>query len=397
LTPQASLAPFGALWFTYFASIALINPYAPLWYQSLGFSTLAIGAMASLQAWTRVLAPYAWSWAGDHWGHGTRRATLVRVASALVLACACGLLLAREYAAVAITMTLLFCANGAVVPLAEAALAQRLATERGLDVARYGRVRMWGSLGFIVAVLTFGALLQRTGIGAVPICAVLVCAALCVTAWRLPNGDAAAPGESRAADGAPAGVWAALRRPGVPWFFGGVFLTVLAHTSLYAFFSLYLTDLGYDASAVGLLWAVSIGVEVLFFWSQGRWFALWHPHAWLVAAAALSVLRFGAMALFGRHAAVLVAAQALHAFTFAAQHAACIAVIDRHFPGALRGRGQALYSAIGYGASGVIGGVAGGAISARWGFGAVFGAAAGVALLALGCCLRSRTLLQRAA
>ncbi len=50
-----SLAPFGALTFTYFAAIGLFNPYAPLWFQSLGLSTLVIGGIVSLQSWTRVL------------------------------------------------------------------------------------------------------------------------------------------------------------------------------------------------------------------------------------------------------------------------------------------------------------------------------------------------------
>jgi len=62
------LAAFSAVWCAYFAAIGLFNPYAPLWFKSLGFSTLAIGALASLQSWTRVLAPYAWGWLGDHSG-----------------------------------------------------------------------------------------------------------------------------------------------------------------------------------------------------------------------------------------------------------------------------------------------------------------------------------------
>ena len=82
-------------------------------------------------------------------------------------------------------------------------------------------------------------------------------------------------------------------------------------------------------------------------------------------------------------------AQCLHAVTFAAQHSACIAVITRHFPGRLRGRGQALYAVLGYGASGVIGGVAGGALSESLGFAAVFWAASAAALAASACCLRS--------
>jgi hypothetical protein len=61
--PGSRAARFGALSFAYFAAIGLFNPYAPLWFQSLGLSTLVIGAIASLQSWTRIVAPYAWSWA----------------------------------------------------------------------------------------------------------------------------------------------------------------------------------------------------------------------------------------------------------------------------------------------------------------------------------------------
>jgi len=78
-------------------------------------------------------------------------------------------------------------------------------------------------------------------------------------------------------------------------------------------------------------------------------------------------------------------AQALHLLSFAAQHAACIALITRHFPGALRGRGQALYTVLGYGASGVIGGLGGGWLSSRYGIGAVFWAAVVAASLGWWC------------
>jgi PPP family 3-phenylpropionic acid transporter len=389
LSPGGSLAPFGALSFAYFSTIGLFNPYAPLWFQSLGFSTLAIGAIASLQSWTRVFAPYAWSWTGDHWGHGARRHLLLRIATGAALVSALGLLVAREYAAVSLVMLLIFLANGGIVPLAEAALSQRLATAQGLDVGRYGRVRAWGSVGFIVSVVASGAALQWLGTGALPGLAVLLCAALAAAAWAVPAAPATTPASSAAA---AAGVWQVLRRPAVAWFFAGTFLTVLGHVSLYAFLSLYLVDLGYGKTAVGALWAVSVAAEIVFFWTQAHWFSRWNAATWLVIAAAASALRFAAMAVVGGSTTVLVLAQSLHAVTFAAHHAACIAMVDRHFAGRLRGRGQALYATLGYGASGVLGGVAGGAISQRWGFAAVFGAAAVVSLAAFACCWRSRRL-----
>jgi PPP family 3-phenylpropionic acid transporter len=385
----ASLAPFGALSFAYFAAIGLFNPYAPLWFQSLGFSTLAIGSMTSLQAWTRVVGPYGWSWLGDHWGQGARRATLLCIATALCVVCALALLAARSPAAVATVVGLLFLVNAAIVPLAEAALSQHLATADGMDVARYGRVRVWGSIGFIASVSLFGFVLQALGIDALPAFMLAMCAGMLLAAWRLPPQPALAPAAT--APGG-AGVWAALRRPLVAWFFAGVFLTVLAHSALYAFFSLYLVALGYGKGAVGLLWAVSVAAEVAFFWTQGRWLARWDAPTWLVIAAGASFVRFGAVAVGGGSLIVLVAAQLLHALTFAAQHAACIALLSRWFAGALRGRGQALYTTLGYGGSGVIGGVVGGAVSERLGFAAVFAAAALAALASLACCWRSRAL-----
>ena len=393
--PAGSLVPYGALSFAYFASIGLFNPYTPLWFQSLGFSTLAIGTIASLQSWTRVLTPYGWSWLGDHWGRGTRRVDLLRIATVAILVASLGLLVFRDVVAVALVVTLIFIANGAVVPLTEAVVAQRLATAQGLDVGRYGRVRMWGSIGFIVAVTLFGWLLQSTGIAALPGWLVLVFGLLAVAAWRLPQTAGSPP---VAAAAVPAqNAWQVLRRPEVAWFFAGLFFTVLAHTSLYVFLSLYLDAQGYGQGAVGAFWAVSVAAEIAFFWNQGRWFTRWSAHTWLLAAALVALLRFGAMAALGGSWVLLVLAQSLHAITFAAQHAACISLIDRYFAGPLRGRGQALYSTLGYGLSGVVGGVAGGAISQRWGFAALFAAATLVAAAASLCCWRSRGLALRAA
>ncbi len=371
-----------AVWFCYFAAIGAFNPYAPLWFKELGFSTLAIGSIASLQSWTRVVAPYGWGWLGDHRGH---RVPLIRLAAASAAVAAVGLLWAREYTTVALVTVAVFLANGGVVPLSEAMLARFLRTEDGIDTARYGRIRVWGSVGFIVAVVLFGAVLERVGIGWFPGLVLAMYLLLLAAAMRLPSTPDQTTVQARSS-----GVWRVLARPAVAWFFASVFFTVLAHTALYAFFSLYLVELGHGKAAVGLFWGVSVVVEILFFWFQGRFFDRADPHRWLQRAAAVAALRFALIAALGAHAAVLLFAQALHALTFAGQHAACIVLINRWFPSALRGRGQALYTVLGYGLSGVIGGVGGGWISSRWGYAAVFWAAALSAAVGWWCASRSR-------
>lgn len=365
---EAPFGRFAGVWFCYFAAIGSFSPYAPLWYQDLGYSALAIGGIASLQAWSRVLAPYGWGWFGDH-GYG--RVRLLRLAAALSTVFACGLLWARGHVAVSVCVFLLYTANGGVVPLMEAAIARHLNSGGSMDSERYARVRMWGSVGFISSVVLFGGVLQWAGIGWFPALVVAMFALLTVAAWRLPRPvRAEAAGPSAASP--PGSALAVLRQPLVAWFFASVFFTVLGHTAVYAFFALYLDALGYDKGSIGLIWAVGVVAEIIFFRFQGAWFERLDPTRWLQLAAALAMVRFALIAALGQFWPVLVLASLLHAITFAAQHVAIIIFINQRFGGALRGRGQALYSVIGYGASGVVGGLAGGWLITHHGHASVF-------------------------
>ena len=383
-------APFGALWLCYFGAIGLFSPYSPLWLSHLGYSTLAIGAFAALQSWTRIVAPYGWGWLADH---GGRRVALLRLAAVLSALAAGGLWLLRDAGAwpLALVVAALFLANGAVTPIAETLLLKHLHDGDGLDARRYGHVRMWGSIGFISSVLAFGFVLHQTGIGALPLFTFALFVLLVLAAWRLPpQPEGAVHGSTRAA------VWPVLRQPMVLWFFAGVMLTVLAHSSLYAFFSLYLDHLGYGKPAVGAMWAVSVAAEIAFFALAGRRFERFGVYRWLVLAALVSAARFALTAAFGDVPAVLVLAQLTHALTFAAQHMACTSLIARHFPDRLRARGSALYSTLGYGVPGVIGGLAGGLLSERFGLAAVFWAASVAALASAACCVMAGRAAARA-
>ncbi len=381
---KGPLPAFAALSFCYFAAIGLFNPYAPLWFQSLGYSTVLIGALSALQSWTRVFAPYAWSWFGDHSG---RRVELIRLSALGTLCAAAGLMGVQQALPVAVVTAVLFLANSGVVPLYEAVLAHLLRTPDGIDTQRYGRVRVWGSAGFIVSVTAFGMLLERFGMQIFPVFVAVTNGLMWLAALRLP-----ATREEAVHDEPAPPVLPLLRQPEVAWFFASIFFTVLAHNSLYAFFSLYLVSLGYGKTAVGALWAVSVAVEIVFFWTQGRWFARWSPHRWLQVVAALTALRFVATAAGGAWVAVLVLAQLSHAITFAAHHTACISLVQRYFPGRLRGRGQALYTTLGYGLPGVVGGLGGGWVIDHFGFAAVFWAAAAAGVAAWGCARRAQAL-----
>jgi MFS transporter, PPP family, 3-phenylpropionic acid transporter len=233
------------------------------------------------------------------------------------------------------------------------------------------------------AVVGFGVVLDWLTVRAFPWLVVamllpLVAAAFCVPRQREPAHE----------QGAASGALAVLREAPVRWFFASVFFTVLAHTALYMFFSLYLDSLGYGKKVVGLMWATGVVAEIALLAWPGRWFDRCSPRTWLLIAAAVAAVRFAVIAAAGQWWWVLVIASLAHALTFAAHHVACISLVHRHFPGRLRARGQALYSVLGYGGSGVVGGVAGGALIEAAGYASVFWAASAAALAGAVCAWR---------
>ena len=80
--------------------------------------------------------------------------------------------------------------------------------------------------------------------------------------------------------------------------------------------------------------------------------------------------------------------QTLHAITFAAHHSVNMALLSQHFPGRLRGRGQALFTVVAYGSAGVLGGFLGGLLSSTWGLASVFWAAMVCGLIGMLCAVR---------
>jgi PPP family 3-phenylpropionic acid transporter len=379
------LVPFAALSASYFAHIGFFNPYLPLWLKDLGFPIFTISLLTSAQSVTRVFAPYAWGALSDHTGERVR---LLRISAAVALAASLGLWWPGGHWWVGVVLLLMFTHTSSMMSLTEAAMAHVVAGDWG----RYGRIRLWGSAGFLLTVFLAGGWFERFGMGHFPAWAGVTLALVLWCTWRLPDArEAPAAAHER---GAPIG--GVLRQPVVRWFFASLFFHVTAHFAVYAFLSLYLDALGYSKGMIGLLWAVSVVMEIGWFFTQGRFMGRLPLTLWLMLCGAVTVVRMGATAGLGHWIWALFAGQVLHAITFATHHTACIALVSRHFPGALRGRGQALFTVIGYGCGGVFGVLAGGALAARQGFEAVFAVAAGLGVLATVCAWRMRGLEQPA-
>ena len=375
------LVPFAALSATYFAHIGFFNPYLPLWLKAQGLPIVVISLLASVQSFTRVFAPYAWGALSDHTGE---RVKLLRISAAVALIASAGLFVDGGAWWIGLVLLLLFTHTSSMMSLTEAAMAHLVAGDWG----RYGRIRLWGSAGFMLTVFAAGAWFEKWGMGAFPgWAAVTLAGVLACTLW-LPSGRE--PAHHEHAQREPVGP--VLRDPAVRWFFVSLFFHVMSHFAVYAFLSLYLDARGFSKATIGGLWALSVLVEIGWFYAQGRLLPRYAIERWLVICGAATAVRMALTAGLGGWLLALVVAQALHALTFATHHTCCIAMVTKHFPGRLRGRGQALFTVTGYGFGGVLGVLLGGAVASRFGFEAMFWGAAVLGVLATACASRVRML-----
>lgn len=380
------VVPFAALSASYFAHIGFFNPYLPLWLKHLGLPIVVISLLTSVQPATRIFAPYVWGMVSDRTGERVR---LLRYSAFVALVGSAGLWWNGGPWWTGLVLLLVFTHTSSMMSLTEAAMAHLVAGDWG----RYGRIRLWGSAGFMVTVFVAGAWFEHFGMGHFQGWTTLTLAAVLGCALWLPDTR-----EKAVHAGAPQEpIGAVLRQPAVRWFFASLFFHVMAHIPIYAFFSLYLDARGYSKVLIGALWSVSVVVEVAWFFWQGRFVDRLPMRRWLLLCAALTALRMALTAGFADWLWVLFIAQSLHALTFAAHHTACIALVTRHFPGRLRGRGQALFTVTGYGIGGVLGVLAGGTIVDHFGFEAMYGAAAMLGVLATACAWRVDRLERQAA
>jgi PPP family 3-phenylpropionic acid transporter len=154
----ALLAPLGLLLF-YFAFIGAFSPYFGLYLQSLNFSAWDIGLLMSQMQLMRLFGPNLWGWLADRFG---RRMAIIRLAALIGLPDS-RFFLARQIARHVGCDGVLAFFWSAALPLVETLTFDHLREERG----RYSRIRLWGSIGFIVAVMLTGALLDIAPAGGV--------------------------------------------------------------------------------------------------------------------------------------------------------------------------------------------------------------------------------------
>ncbi len=327
----------------YFSIMGLMLPFFPLYLDARGYDAMQIAWMVGTLSLARILAPPLFGHLLDNRG---RSAGGVMLLLSLLAAVAMSLLHWEEGGfALSLLLLGMFAVVWAGMLIPADAVVVRLRHSHGA----YGRVRLWGSLGFIVASLLAARLLAGHWVYLPWLVALLmlalgVCAMGVVRAWRAPRRDARSPSLRHAAS---------LRR--LLW---AAMLMQCSHGAYYTFYSLRLESLGLS-SQIGMLWTVAVLAEVVLFWGLQRlslprasaalrWCFLWTALRWLGIA-------------YGDSLPGLLFWQLLHAMSFAAFHVFSVMLAARLAPPGQAARVQGLLAAAGFGAGGALG-----ALMAGW-------------------------------
>ncbi len=364
----ASYWKFSGFYFFFFAGLGAFIPYWGPYLRAQGFEPEQIGVLMAVVQGTKILAPNLWGWLADYTG---RRAGIIRLGALFSVVLFLGVALAPGYLWLAVALASFSLFWNAILPQFEATTLSALGRESHL----YSHIRLWGSIGFIISVVGLGEVFRRFGMQPLPWFVLALLAGLFFNSLLVRD----VPGEKEGSAYVPS-VRNVLRQPAVPALLLSCFFMQASHGPYYAFFTVYLEDFGYTRTAAGLLWALGVAAEVGVFLVVHRWLLRFGAWRLMLAALALTALRWTVVALMAENPALITASQTLHAASFGIYHAAAIQLIFHYFPGGLHGRGQALYSSLSFGLGGAAGSLVSGYVWAALGGPPVFGLAAFMAV-----------------
>ncbi|MBV9862361.1 MAG: MFS transporter [Alphaproteobacteria bacterium] len=324
-------------------------PFWPVWLSGRGLDAREIAVVFTAAIWAKVLATPLCGVLADRIGR--RRIVMAALAGAACVAYAALWRAAGFWVLLSLNLAA-GAAQSALMPLGDS-VALAAVRERGLD---YGRIRVWGSVSFIMASLGSGAALAG-GAGALPGNTVLLLVlaastllfAACLALPAPPTMRAHRIGLARAP-----GMRLVLGDRRFWLFVASASGLQASHQLYYGFGTLYWRTLGFSDLVIGGLWAEGVVAEIVLFWHGERLLARFGPVGLMALGGGAGLLRWSLTGIVpGLPAAI--ALQLLHAGTFGASHLGAMHFMARTVPPQAAASAQSVYAALSSGlGSGIV-------------------------------------------
>ncbi|MBI3960356.1 MAG: MFS transporter [Chloroflexi bacterium] len=338
--------PAKAFYFFYFAAGASLSPFLVLFYRQQGLDEGQIGLLAGMQPLMTLAAASLWGGLAD----STRQhRLLLRVAMVGATLFALALSAMHSFGGLAVVALAYAFFLAPIVPLVDNSVLELL----GNRSDRYGRLRLWGAVGWGMAGPVVGRLVDWGGLGySFTIFALLQLCGLLVT-FGLPVAQSSL-GSS---------FWSGLRMLAANrrWliFLAVMFVGGMGQAVIHSFLFLYMEDLSASRWMMGLALSFATVSEVAVFFFADRLLVRWGTVRVLAVALLALVVRLLAYSVITTTGWVLVV-QLLHGLAFSAMWVAGVAHAKKLAPPGLGATAQGLLTGIYFGLGSAAGSAAGG-------------------------------------
>lgn len=342
MTPGVSVPVRLSLYYAaLFSVIGIQLPYWPLYLSSKGLEAAEIGWVLAASYVVKMVTNPLLGQMADRYGRRRRGLVLLGATSLVTTAL---FFWAQGFTTMMAATLLSSAAFTAMLPLGDSLTLQSAVRHR----LEYGRIRLWGSLSFILVSAGAGQLLVDAPRPAILAACLGGLVLVTAAAAQLPE----LPHQADKDRQQPMG--ALLSRPIFLLFLSVCSLTQASHMIYYGFATLHWHASGLSGTVIGGLWAEGVIAEVILFANGGRIVERFGPGRLIAAAGLAGAVRWSVLAAT-TDPLLLAPAQVLHAFTFAAGHLGAMHFIARAVPAGLSARAQGIYSAV---TTGVVSGTA---------------------------------------
>lgn len=331
------------LYFFYFSMFATFLPFIARFLAAQGLNGLEISIIVAVINGVNIFSPFLFSFLADRTGN---RILYVRLGYFAIGVFYFFVLFGSGFWFYLSVFGLFGVFLSAVLPQMESLTLDFL----GESSRRYGEIRLWGSIGFVLVLWLTGWLLDVYSVTVLPLLGTFFCLLMLLSTFLVPKNSSDLPVNSSAKDTEVQ----LLPEFEVPWFQVSLLLAVavlwqFGMAPYNTFFDLYLKAQGFSAVLNGFLISFGTICEIFVFIYIARLLNRFSEQSLLIAALLLTILRWVLVYLFPESIVIILFSQVLHAATYGVVHPVIVHRIGRLFPTNRASFGQGLYVAIGTG------------------------------------------------
>jgi PPP family 3-phenylpropionic acid transporter len=363
--PHPPLAVMSTQYFLYFGGLGIFLPYFNLYCHHIGLTGFEIGSLSAVRSVTFALFPLLWGTLADRLGNRRALYILCNFMSMFIWSL---FFFTSGFWPMMLITAIFGIFFSPIISFLEAATLETLAHGK----SNYGRIRAWGSIGFIIAVIGVGKLTDFFSTR-------LILHGICL-GYLLQSGfsillpkSEILPKHAIEKISPPL-----LTREMIVFLICGL-LMLVSHGTYYGFFSIHLDTLGCSKTFIGIAWAIAVIAEIAVMVNSKRIFRRFQLETVLFYSFMIAAGRWLLLFYFSSPV-VIILCQITHAFTYGTFHMASILYMDRLSPDKSKTTGQSVNSAVTYGLGLMTGYFLNGALYTSLGAPTLFLMSAGIAL-----------------